>query len=419
MSLKDKTVLVFSDGMDMFMAERLTRDFSRVMLHTPWSSDYPRSQDDRIGEGIEGVERVSDFWKVLDEVDLFCFFGLYHGGLQEHLEDLGKRVWGSRCGDALERDRWGANKKLEKLGMPRPEMERIKGIEKLREYLKENEDVYIKVSDYRGDFETFHAENYDLAKPVLDELEHRLGEQLCDYEFIVEQPISGDDVVEFGYDGWCIDGQFPDETIIGYEKKDVAYACTVKKHSQLSPLITDFTDKIVGTLKKYRYRNFIHTEGRTGKDKIPRVIDVSCRIGSPPGEVLTELLDNLGEILWSGADGIMVQPKWKAKFGVQIFVDSSWSENKWLAVHYPDSISKWVKLRNYTVIDGIHYVIPKYKDFDNIGSVVAIGNTLDEAIEKVNKYAEQIKGHKVEISTASMDKLKEVIKKGEAIGIKF
>lgn len=417
MNLKDKTVCLYDDGMNMWMAERLARDFGRVLVFTPWTSDYPRSQDDRIGEGVEGVDRISDFFEHIDDVDLFVFLGLYSGGLQEHLVDLGKRVWGSKHGDMLERDRFGAHKKLEKAGVPVPDVEKIKGISALREYLKENEDVYVKVSDYRGDFETFHSENYDLTKSVLDELEHRLGLQGTNYEFMVEQPISGDDVVEFGYDGYSIDGQFPDETICGFEQKDVSYACCVVKRDKLSPLVTDFCEKMSPTLKRLKYRNFIHTEGRTGKQKIPRIIDLTCRIGSPPGELMSEMISNLSEIFWFGAEGIMTQPKWNAKFGVQLFVDSSWSENKFQAVHLPVNIGRWVKLRNYCIDDGTRYVIPKYPNFDNIGSVVGIGSTLDEAIEKANKYAKEIKGHKVDIPTASVDKLKEIIKKAGVLGI--
>lgn len=415
--MKNKTVLLFDDGMNTWMAERLTRDFSRVLIHTPWSSDYPRSQDDRIGEGIEGVERVSDIWGILDEVDLFIFLGLYHGGLQEHLVSLGKRVWGSKHGDLLERDRWGSYQKLQKLDIPTPEMTRIKGIGKLREFLKENEDVYIKVSEYRGDFETFHSVKYELTKPILDELEHRLGLVGDNYEFIVCLPIDGDDVVEFGYDGWSIDGKFPSETIVGFEHKDVSYVCGVKPASKLSPLVTDFCEKISPTLKRLQYRNFIHTEGRTGKEKIPRIIDLSQRIGSPPGEILCEMLTNLGDIFWYGAEGELIEPKWEGKFGVQMFVDSSWSDDKFQAVHFPDKIKRWVKLRNYCIQDGTYYVIPKYRHFDNVGSVVAVGNSIDECIEKVNKYAKEISGYKIEIPTASADKLKEIISKAKSIGI--
>jgi hypothetical protein len=420
MNLKEKTVCIYDDGLFMFLAERLARDFKVCYLFTPWKSDYPRAQDDAIGEGIKGVKRISDFWDYIDEIDLFVFPGLYQGDIQNHLVDLGKRVWGSKNGDCLERYRLEANERFKKLGMPRPEMESVTGIGELRERLQDVDNRYIKVSNYRKDFETWKHENYKLSEPILDELEHRLGKNKDKYEFIIETPISGEDVVEFGYDGFCIDGQFPSKTIIGYEIKDVAYCCHVKKHEDLSPLITDFTDKISSTLKKFRYRNFFHTEGRTGKEKIPRVIDVTCRAGSPPSEVLVEMISNLDEVMWYGADGELIEPVFEAKYGIEIMIDSSWAgESRWQAIDYPKEISRWVKLRSYTIIDGMHYVIPKYQDFDNCGAVVAIGDTMQECFDKVKKYAGQIKGHKIDINCGSIDKLNEVIKRGEVIGIKF
>jgi hypothetical protein len=50
---------------------------------------------------------------------------------------------------------------------------------------------------------------------------------------------------------------------------------------------------------------------------------------------------------------------------------------------------------------------------------VAIGNSLDECIENVNKYSSEIKGHKVDIACASTEKLKEIIAKAAKIGIVF
>jgi hypothetical protein len=418
-NLKDKTVLIWDDGMCMFIAERLSRDFGKTLLYTPWESDYPKSQDDSVGEGIPHVKRVSSFWDCVDEADLIVFPGLYHSDIQKHLVKLGKRVWGSRKGDELERYRLEAHELFKDLDMPRPEIKVIIGIDRLRKHLQNVDDRYIKVSNYRKDFETWKHINYDLSEPVLNELEHRLGKKSNSYEFLVETPISGDNVVEFGYDGWSIDGKFPEETITGYEIKDVAYCAHVKKHSELSPLQTDFTDKIAETLKKYKYRNFIHTEGRTGKEKLAKIIDVTCRFGLPPTELLIEMISNISEIMYMGADGVMVQPKWEARYGIEIMIDSSWSENKWQAVQVPKSISRFVKFRNYTIIDGTYYIIPKYENFDNVGAVVAMGNSMKECFDKVKEYSDKIKGHKIDIECGSIDKLNEVISKGQKLGIMF
>jgi hypothetical protein len=420
-NLKNKTVLVVDSGMFMELAIRLSKDFGRTLLYTDWKSEYPKSQDDMIGIGVPGIDRVSDLWKAIDneDIDLFVFPSIYNGDLQLHLESLGKRVWGSRNGDELERFRLQANKAFGDLGLPRPTMVSVKGIDALRRHLKGVEDKYIKVSNYRGNFETWHHENYELSEPILDEMEHDLGIEKKVFEFLIEDPISGDDIVECGYDGICIDGKYPSKTIMGYEAKDTCYLCVVKDYNKISPLITDFNEKVSDIMKKYKYRNFMSTEIRVGKDKVPAMIDFTARIPSPPGELYMEMVKNISEVIWYGAEGILVEPEFEGKYGVEVMINSEWAQNKWQTIHFPEKIRRWVKLRNLAIIDGIYCVIPKYPDFANIGAVIAIGDTMEECIEKVKEYADQIKGYGIDVKIGSIDKIKDVIAKGEKIGIKF
>jgi len=418
-NLKTKVVCVYDAGLFMFICERLARDFKHVYLFTDWKSDYPKSQDDMIGTGIPNVTRVSDFWEIIDEIDLFVFPGLYNGDIQLHLEKLGKRVFGSRQGDRIERFRGEANELFKKLGLSRPEVKTVIGTKALRNHLKEHDDRYVKINEYRGDHETWHSKTYEESEETLDKIDQKLSKSKHDYEFLIESPISGKDVVEFGYDGYSIDGQFPNKTVVGYEKKDVAWAGKVKTYKEFSPLIKEFNDKISKTLADFRYRNFFHTEGRCGKDKDAKIIDITCRFGSPPSEVMCEMLSNLDEIMWYGSEGILIQPVYEARYGIEIMIDSSDAENTWQSVRYPKSINRWVKLRNYAIINDIHCVIPKYPNFDNVGAVVAIGDSLDDCIEKVKKYADQVSGSKIEINTKCIGEIKEVIDKGKKIGIEW
>lgn len=415
----DKVAMVVDEGIFIELAIRLSRDFKLVKYHSPWVSEYPKSKDDMIGFGVPEIERVSDFWNNIDDVDIFIFPSIYHGDMQLHLESLGKRVWGSRMADELERSRWKANELFKSLGLPRPEMEQVIGIDALRERLKEVDDRYIKVDDYRGNGETWHHENYLLSEPIIDEMEHDLGDEKKVFKWIIETPISGDDVVETGYDGYCIDGQYPDRTIFGYEKKDAGYICRVKDYTKMSPIITDFNEKISKELKNHRYRNFMSTEIRAGKDKVPYMIDFTAREPSPPGELYMEMVSNLAEIIWFGAEGVMVQPEFEAEYGLQVMIDSDWGRNKWQAIHFPKEIRRWIKLRNFTIIDKTYCVIPRYPDFNNMGALVAMGDSIDHCVDQIKEMAEQIKGYDLDIKIGAIDKLKEIISKGEKIGLRF
>jgi|SRR5579863_269686 len=418
--VNDKTVLIYDDGLFMWLADRLSRDFMTVYLYIDWKSDYPKSSDAAIGTNIPNVIRVYDFWLYAKKADLIVFPGLYHGDMQQVLvNDFKKPVWGSKFGDEFERERLKTNQWMQKVGLPHPEIVSVKGIDKLRNYLKEVDERYIKVSNYRKDFETWKHVNYELSEMELDKLEHKLGKLKDDYEFIVEKPIKGDDIVEAGYDGYCINGKFPDKTIFGMEIKDVAYCGHVKDYSDISPLITDFNDKISEELEKHEYCNFFSTEQRIGSDKVSTCIDITTRMASPPGELFCEMCLNLPEIFWYGALGIMVNPIFEDEYGVQIFIDSPWSENEWYPIQFPKEISRWVKLRNYCIMDDTYYVIPKYTNFDNIGSVLATGKSIKECFKKIEEYTDQIKGSKNEINLGSINEINEVIKRASDIGIMF
>lgn len=417
MSLKDEVVCVIDNGMFIELAIRLSRDFKHVYYFSDWVSEYPVSKDDRIGYGVPEIERISTFWDRMDEIDCFVFPSIYKADWQLLLEDLGKRVFGSRTGDALEIDRWDANKKFTDLGLPRPTMTRIKGMDKLREHLDPLEDKWIKVSKYRGGNETWNYLSKDLSRRKLNEIEADLGEEAKIFEFLVEDPIEGE---EWGSDlPITVDGMFPEYVLLGVEKKDCCYLGKVKKYSEISPLITDFNTKIAPTLKKRRYRNMMSTEIRITKDKTPYMIDFTARMPSPPGEIYLELITNISEVIWGASEGRLVEPEYAAKYAMEVMINSDAAQNDWVTIYFPESIRKWVKLRNLAIIDGNYCIVPRHPNFENIGAVIAIGNTVEEVEKKAKSYCEQIKGEDVECKVGDISKVMEIIEGGKKLGINW
>ena len=200
--LKSKCIFVVDYGLFASWALKLTEYFGRVLYFCPWKAGFPKSQQFSIGTGLEGVERVTNFWDHIEEADIFFFPDVYDGDLQEHLRDLGYPVWGSGKGEELELLRWQTKMFLKKdLHLPVQPVERIIGITDLREFLLENENKYVKISLLRGDFETFHHTTYNLSEPILDDIESKLGPYKFQKEFIVEDAI--DEAIEVGYDQGC------------------------------------------------------------------------------------------------------------------------------------------------------------------------------------------------------------------------
>ncbi len=418
-NLKDKTALVFDNGNFVSFAQRLSREFGHVLFYSPWNFNaFPDSNAFLTGEGFDDIERVDSFFDYLETADIIIFLDTYQGDLQEHLVKLGYRVWGSRKGEQLELDRLGTINLMKKLGLLTPEVDKVVGLPKLREYLKQNEDIYVKVSKFRGDMETWCAKNYKLSEPMLDELEHRLGAKKLIAEFLCFKGIDAE--VETGLDIYTIDGEYPKIVPLGAELKDLGFAATYQEYDKLPKVLTGFFDKMKPTFKFYNYRGDFSSESRVTKDGKSYMIDATARKPSPPSELSQEMILNWGEIMWHGAGGVLIEPVYAGKYGIEIIIKSSWAEKNWQAISYPDDIEQWVKLKNCCMIKGQRYVIPQKYELNEIGAVVAIGKSMDEAIEKVKEYISKIEGYGLSIQTESViDRLSEAIEKMKVIGIDF
>lgn len=413
----NKSICVVDCGLFVELAVTLSRSFAKTYYWSPWESPFPKSNARLIGEGIEGVTRVHSVFDpdMYPEVDMFVFPDVYMGALQVHLVEQGKRVWGARMGEELELCRVDAKKHFAKLGLAIGPYKVIKGLDNLRSYLEQHDNQYIKVSGTRGDFETFRADNYELAEPKLDELEHNLGAMKKIMEFVVEEAI--DDAVEIGYDGYCIDGKFPETAMRGIEIKDKGFIMKSGPYDAVAPQARDFNQKLSRTLAEYEYRGFWSSEIRVTKDGTGYITDPCARAGSPPNELYQVMVSNWPEIMWHGSVGELVEPKLTGKWGAELLIISEWAQENWQAIRFPKQYAENIKLRNLTIIDGKPYVVPQLGNSPEIGAVVAVGDTKDEAVARCKEIAETVEGYYVETIPASLDQADEEMAKLKEFGI--
>ena len=91
----------------------------------------------------------------------------------------------------------------------------------------------------------------------------------------------------------------------------------------------------------------------------------------------------------------------------------------------PDEIKRWVKLYNYCHADGDYQVVPRdvnnpYSDgHDQIGAVVALGDSIEEAIENVRDYCGQLKAFDTSDQLEALGECLKRIHAGEDEGISF
>lgn len=407
MNLKDVKVLVY-DGGGLFvsLALRLAelKAFAQVDYFREWQDGFCDGRELAIGTGLEdfGVGRLKYFWTdpvtgkhPVDEYDLIVFPDCWHGDLQEYLRANGKLVWGAGKASSLELSRVKTKELMKSIGLPVNEYQQIHGLENLRVFLKQNKGWFIKISALRGLGETFESDDYEQSKGQLDDLRARYGALMDTIDFVVEKKIP--DAKEVGYDGYCIDGEFPNNAFWGPEIKDKAYFGKLVDYDELPDEV-----KMVNTKLSYHmqgYRQFWSTELR---NQYP--IDITARHASPAGETYIHAYDNLPDIIYYGAQGKLVHGETQAKYAAQILMCSEWAEEHDYPILFPEKIRPFVKLYHHCRIDGVDHVMPQLAKMKQVGSVIGLGKTPEEACNAAKERVQLIKGYDLDAETDALDK---------------
>ena len=142
-----------------------------------------------------------------------------------------------------------------------------------------------------------------------------------------------------------------------------------------------------------------------------------ARSGSPPGELWSEMYTNLGDIVWHGANGEMVNPVIKDEWGVQVFIESQWSDHNWQAIYFPEKYRKNIKLRNVCKVDGRYYIIPQHMGITSFGTILGMGKTLEAATAQAKEIAETVEGDQIDITATEIDEAIDQLKKMESFGM--
>ena len=414
---QDTTLCVIERGTFFSVAERLARGVKKVYYCPPNGEGFETAWRDSLGHNYPGVEAIRDFWPIKDEIDGFVFPDCRDWGLQLELESQGFPVWGSKRAEDLETMRGKWIDVAKDIGLPMPKTETIQGLENLRVYLQEHKDEkkYVKISRYRGDMETWCAEDWPVTRNKLDSLAAKWQGLQNLLVFYVQDDL--DTNIEAGADSYFVAGAFPDELILGYEKKNQGYIGAVMLRSEMPPEIFKPNELIMPVLADFNYCNFFSTEVRV-VDGEGHLLDPCCRCPTPAGEEQMEMLTNLPDIIWHGANGILEQPKWAAKYCGQIAV--SWTGEKTGAkvLRVPEEIRPWVKLYACAYTDDAFHFSPQ-QDPDGLASVVGIGDTPEEVIEHLKQLRQSMSGQPVDMPVEPLADLIREIEEAKAMGIEF
>lgn len=415
--VEETTVCVVDFGSFLSLAEKLSETCKKVYYHRSIEREFRSVGDFSIGDGIPNLEVVESFMHpdIVKECDWYCFPDIGYGGEQQYLRSIGKPVWGSNGADELERLRSRFIKTVNDVGLPVAKSKVIRGLDNLSEYLKENENCWVKINEFRKDMETWKHIDYTHSLPMLQRLAVVFGGCRNAVVFVVQDEI--DDATEIGYDGWSIDGWFPDSSFQGYEKKNELYLGAQTKYDDLPEEVRFVNEAFSKVLEEYKYRNFFATEIRN-KDGTPYFIDPTLRMPGQTGEQLLETMANIADVMWHGSQGEFVQPIWNAKFGASATLHYKGELEEWKVIKIPNDSKQWFKLGRYCMDDdGYYWFAPRPSD--DCGVVIGIGDTIPGAIKAVSENFEPVSGEPLCINTDEFMDLLEDIHKAEKEGIEF
>lgn len=421
--LSSRSCCVIDDGQFVELAIRLAREFGKVYYHNPTLVEgFPRVAKSAIGRGIPEIEWIKELWPNKNKIDLFIFPDILNSGVQLELESQGKRVIGSRTGDKLEVQRIAFKRVQKRLGLEVPKHEVLYGITALRRFLREHDDIYVKISEFRGSFETKHHKTWATSEFWINVLQVELGPLAEEMVFLCEYPIRGK--VELGYDGFCFLGDFPELTLFGPEIKAKCYIGATTRYADLDERLRGINEAICGELKKAGYRNFFSTEVRIAKDDenfkdgTPVIIEPTCRIPSPPFEAELEGYTNLGRMLYEGAVGNVIKPEMADNFLVVVRMTHDDEPDGWRAVQVPEKVRQWVKLYDPFLRENVWNIAPKGKAV-KIGAIVGKGATVEKAIEHCAENIEAMKDQPIDTEFDSLTEALAELKVAEQQGIHF
>lgn len=406
------------------LADMMGRKAKKAYYYSPYEQEYLGIERCVIGDGFDTFERLDEFLDPnrLAEIDLFIFPDIGFGNLQRMLrDDMGKMVWGSMGASDLELYRTKFLKVLEDAGLPIVNSERVVGLTALGKMLKGVNDKWVKINRFRDNMETWHHSDYDHSERELERMALVFGPLKEHVVFVVQDAINGDDdspVLEVGYDGWTVDGQFPESSFQGYEQKNELYLGSLMKYDEMPDHVRLVNEKMSGALADYGYRNFWATEIRI-KDGTPYFIDPTARMAGQTMEHLLETCTNLPEVILAGASGELIVPQFQAKYAAEATLHYKTQNDceAWKTLRVPENVLPWTKLYRCCFVDG-SYQFPPHKS-DELGVICGIGDSIENSIEHLMENFDSLESEPVCIESDGFADLLCQIKDAEKEGVEF
>jgi hypothetical protein len=330
-------------------------------------------------------------------------------------DTTGKPVFGAANGEQLENHRYQARQLQSSLGLPTQLTSKVKGVTDLEKHLKDNSDVYVKIDIFRGDVDSFPAKTLESVQPLLDQLRIEYGPFQEYFDFIVEQKIKGDNIVEVGFDSF-FSGDWIKPYLYGVEIDKSLYIG--KFADQLPTPMQKTADAFADEMRKRDYRGGFSTEEFVTAPDKSYLIDICARFAFPVSAVFPLAIKNWAEFIESVAIGKPVEIVQGGKYFGSLPLSTDFAQEHWVMLNIPPEMRDTVKVRSAAKSDGKYYSVPGR--MTSVMVLTAVADTVDELIEKLTSQIDKVSAFKIENDSESqLNKAKENIDNMNKMGFNF
>ena len=204
----------------------------------------------------------------------------------------------------------------------------------------------------------------------------------------------------------------------GLEIKDSLYIARMLDSAGLPEPLKRVDEVLSQVFGEYGYRGQYSTETMVGEDGLPYVLDMTARMGNPPAPLQSRLYRNFADIIWHGANGILLNPETEAEFGAQVILKSEWADKDgWQPLDFPDFIRPFIHICNPCYRDGQFYSVPLRHGLKEVASVVGWGDTPEAAYESAVEHAKEVSGCDLKFDESAWESAQKTMKQAEKFGV--
>jgi hypothetical protein len=409
----------------LLVCEKLSRDGHEVVYSSIWGPMSDSPYMDALGKGLPNVKLAPDGWmEWIEWADVATITGSEHkGGITNYLRKRGLPVSGPGKWQArLELDRQFGKEVFRKVGLDPTDGQRFTDVDDLVDFVEANPNRYVLKLDQtaRSISETVVGEDPE-GKDIIDAA-RAIGVQVRFADGAVGMYL--DELVkgtEIGIGGWFNGKKILGDLMITYEGH-AGYAYDLRNTADK---LVD-RKKLESVLASHTYHGSFDINGFLTEDDEYRPIEWTPRWGGGTTEFFCHVTPDLGKLLYACATGgtaPVLSESAKGKVGVIVNAkDESEDMDTPMDVILPKGkgppfflnkdASFWVMWPTKTKRGWMSLPVLG-EQMRRVGMYVAIGDTFDQALDKVDDVAEEAKIAGTVVESGRMEEeLKELMERG-------